>query len=453
VVRRLRRDGHGDRSLSELRRHAQYVRSNCPLCQKVASAKLPAAASTRVIEISEVGAEWSIDTAHLPPDKHGNKYLLVLVDSFSRWTEVKPVQSADADTAAQFLFEVAGRFGRPTSIRSDGGRQFDNHLLDAFMALLGVEKHTTLAYRPQANGRVERYVGEIKRHLRYIVLDRRLREDWSSYIPLIQRMVNTAPHAALGVSPAQLLFGNRVNLDRYLVPSAIPDSARNSVNGIRDEMRKRSVADYLDHMIEAQQAVRERAVDHQHQYNLKRLARFKPGEAPSFSVGDWVLASWPHGKKPDTLSVSWRGPFQIADHDSVRGYYTLQDPTDLELLHPALAGDRLRIYHMGLTNESNINDIVAADTDEAEVEDFVDHYMYECDAKGRLKKLKKHKWQFLARFVDRPASEDVWLSWAEADKLAALDRYSKLHPELEIPPDSSASAVHVRLEMNARDRD
>ena len=100
----------------------------------------------------------------------------------------------------------------------------------------------------------------------------------------------------------------------------------------------------------------------------------------------------------------------------------------------------------------HVNDIVAADTDEAEVEDFVDHYMFDCDAKGRPRKLPKHKWQFLARFVDRPASEDVWLTWAEADKLAALDRYSKLHPELKIPPDS-ASAVYARLEMNARDRD
>ena len=66
-------------------------------------------------------------------------------------------------------------------------------------------------------------------------------------------------------------------------------------------------------------------------------------------------------------------------------------------------------------------------------------------------RLPKSKWQFLARLVDRPASEDVWLSWAEADKLAALDRYSKLHPELKISPDSSVSAVYARLEMFARD--
>ena len=70
---------------------------------------------------------------------------------------------------------------------------------------------------------------------------------------------------------------------------------------------------------------------------------------------------------------------------------------------------------MGLTNQSNINDIVAADTDEAEVEDFVDHFMHEVDAKGHLRRLPKNKWQFLARFVDRPPSEDVWLTWAEAD--------------------------------------
>ena len=44
--------------------------------------------------------------------------------------------------------------------------------------------------------------------------------------------------------------------------------------------------------------------------------------------------------------------------------------------------------------------------------------------------LPKAKWRFLARYED---GEEVWLSWREADPLAALDDYAEAHPELKIP--------------------
>ena len=63
------------------------------------------------------------------------KYMIVLVDSFSRWVEIKAVPEATAEATAQFLCEQIGRFGRPTSIRHDGASHFVNHLLDCYMEL------------------------------------------------------------------------------------------------------------------------------------------------------------------------------------------------------------------------------------------------------------------------------------------------------------------------------
>ena len=48
---------------------------------------------------------------------------------------------------------------------------------------------------------------------------------------------------------------------------------------------------------------------------------------------------------------------------------------------------------------------------------IVDHEMFVYDGK-RKKALPKAKWRFLARYED---GEEVWLSWQEADPLAALD--------------------------------
>jgi hypothetical protein len=60
---------------------------------------------------------------------------------------------------------------------------------------------------------------------------------------------------------------------------------------------------------------------------------------------------------------------------------------------------------------------------------IVDHEMFVYDGK-RKKALPKAKWRFLARYED---GEEVWLSWREADPLAALDDYAQAHPELKIP--------------------
>jgi hypothetical protein len=73
------------------------------------------------------------------------------------------------ESVARFLLKLVGWFGRPKGIRTDGGSQYDSHLIDVFCHLLGFDRHvTTLAYRPQAKGKVERVNKEVGRHLRFI---------------------------------------------------------------------------------------------------------------------------------------------------------------------------------------------------------------------------------------------------------------------------------------------
>ncbi len=63
-------------------------------------------------------------------------------------------------------------------------------------------------------------------------------------------------------------------------------------------------------------------------------------------------------------------------------------------------------------------------TDEAIVESIVDHSMPSS---------KRGEWRFLARFKDSGPEDDVWIPWHKANELPALDRYSKEHPDLNIP--------------------
>jgi hypothetical protein len=59
---------------------------------------------------------------------NGDKYLLILIDSCSRWLELYPIPDLSAEVAAGKLFEYFGRYGRPGQILSDNGPQFINKL-------------------------------------------------------------------------------------------------------------------------------------------------------------------------------------------------------------------------------------------------------------------------------------------------------------------------------------
>ena len=56
---------------------------------------------------SEVMKQVGVDLCNLP-EVDGFEHLIVLIDYFSKWSEVKPVKDESAPTVAAFLYEVMG---------------------------------------------------------------------------------------------------------------------------------------------------------------------------------------------------------------------------------------------------------------------------------------------------------------------------------------------------------
>ena len=61
-------------------------------------------------------------------------HVLVIVDSFSRWTELFHCKDSTAESACRCLLEHFGRFGSPNLIRSDRGPHFANDLIEKIFA-------------------------------------------------------------------------------------------------------------------------------------------------------------------------------------------------------------------------------------------------------------------------------------------------------------------------------
>ena len=61
----------------------------------------------------------------LPPSPFGHVFALVIVDCFSKWTEIYPLRTKAAPEVANMLYrKFIPRFGRPVWLRSDAGLEW-----------------------------------------------------------------------------------------------------------------------------------------------------------------------------------------------------------------------------------------------------------------------------------------------------------------------------------------
>ena len=92
---------------------------------------------------------------------HKKKYLLVMVDKFTKWIEAKPVKTAKAGPVIDFISGVVHRYGVPHSIITDNGSNFTADEVKTWCANLGIKLDYASVNHPQTNGQVERANGLI----------------------------------------------------------------------------------------------------------------------------------------------------------------------------------------------------------------------------------------------------------------------------------------------------
>ena len=79
--------------------------------------------------------------------KQGNKYILSIIDYYTKYVEAIALSTQEAETVVRALEEVFARHGMPSVLLTDQGRNFESHLVASICQLLGIEK-TRTAYHP-----------------------------------------------------------------------------------------------------------------------------------------------------------------------------------------------------------------------------------------------------------------------------------------------------------------
>ncbi len=309
TLQRLLRKGSPTVSRKQMLRDIDAFLQGCVGCQKMRKRSTGSAVTRRVITGSPF-SDLSIDILKLPfPDAYNNQYIVCIVDNFSHWVSTYACANKSAVCATRALIHHIGVFGVPLRLRSDGGGEFCNDIVKQLAHLIDFKQIVIQPYLHTANGVVERVNRSILERLRYILFDRRIKRQpklqWTDLLPLAQRIVNSSTHSAIGTSPARLIFGDNLDIDRCILsrPAA-------PVVG-------KVVPDYVCQLSAMQAAMFEAANDHQVAMQQKIIAKATRANAgkpiKTLAVGDIVLVRPLSDFPVDKLQPNQLGPLYVID--------------------------------------------------------------------------------------------------------------------------------------------
>ncbi|CAN6275108.1 unnamed protein product [Urochloa humidicola] len=96
----------------------------------------------------------------------GYDHILVVIDKFTKWIEVKPIKKHTAAKTIEFFEDITHRFGVPNRIITDNGTNFTAYQFKDWCVERGIKLYMAAVANPKSNGQVEKANGAILKAVR-----------------------------------------------------------------------------------------------------------------------------------------------------------------------------------------------------------------------------------------------------------------------------------------------
>eukprot|EP00112_Aurelia_sp_Birch-Aquarium-sp1_P025425 Seg843.11 transcript_id=Seg843.11/GoldUCD/mRNA.D3Y31 product="putative protein K02A2.6" protein_id=Seg843.11/GoldUCD/D3Y31 len=172
----------------------------------------------------------------------GGEYLLVVIDAYSRFSEVEIVSSTSSKVTIPKLERIFATHGLSQFVKSDNGPPFPGHEFYQFMKELGATHKPSSPLRPQGNAEVERFMQPLEKAIRTANLEGK---DWKRAIFKFLLNYRATPHFTTGHSPATLLFNRNI---RTKLPHPVKENKSNFHQELKekDSIAKAKMKDRAD---------------------------------------------------------------------------------------------------------------------------------------------------------------------------------------------------------------
>ena len=243
----------------------------------------------------------------LPKTENGHKYILTMVDAYSRWAFAVPLKTASAEEVATVMLrDILKDTGMPAQIVSDRGKHFVNKCVRQVMDKLGITGVRLAPYNPSANGLVERYNKTIKENLAMYQDSKDM--DWDEVIPGVLMAYRQSYHASIGCSPFEMLMHvpPRTPADAVMRPAEAMEGIIKAPGAAEKESSRK--------IRRATQFICDRAVKTKQEW--RRLKNLKRPTAREFKVGESVAMDTHHHQH---RNKAMRHRFELGEVTQVLG--------------------------------------------------------------------------------------------------------------------------------------
>lgn len=267
TLQRIQRSYYWPEMKHDIRKYVQ----NCSVCKMTKPTnKIQRAPMGKNRDSNTPWRQIALDfIGPFPLSKNGHRWLLVVVDTFSKYVVLAPLRQATAEKTILMLKEqIFTKFGVPEIIILDNVSQLRSNLFKECAKTYGIKLWYTANYHPQANP-TEAANQTIITAIRAYIKDPKSHRTWDVELHQLACALNSSVHTATGFTPYKILYGEEIvtngKFHELMLDPEIPENDRASwIHNIR---------------VRAQTHLREAYENRKKRYNLRaRKIEYKVGD-------------------------------------------------------------------------------------------------------------------------------------------------------------------------------
>lgn len=294
----------------------QEIKAWCEQCERCCLRKTPTAGLRAPLVSIHSSAPMDlvcVDFLTLEKSKGGIENVLIVTDHFSRFAQAYPTKDQKACTVARVLWRnFFCRFGFPTKLHADQGRNFESAVVRELCKCTGITKTHTTPYHPQGNGTTERFNRTLLNMLG--TLEPHLKPRWHEYVDAMTHAYNCTQHDSTGYTPYYLMFGRHPRLPVDLI------------FGLPTNTEPCGYSEYVQTLHDClSQAYAQANQMSRHAKSQQKKYYDQKAKSQAFSPGDRVLVKVCHVEGRQKLGDRWESrPYIVVKKQPGMPVYVLQ---------------------------------------------------------------------------------------------------------------------------------
>lgn len=158
-----------------------------------------------VFGIDEQWAADLVEVQTLSRYKKGTRYLLTVIDIFSKYAWVRPLKKKTGDEVQKAFLSIFKAGRKPLRLQTDDGKEFYNKTVQSFLKKNGIVHFSTQGDTKASAA--ERFNRTLKERL-YCFFTAKNTLNYQTALPGVIKGYNASPHSRIGMDPRNVMIHN-----------------------------------------------------------------------------------------------------------------------------------------------------------------------------------------------------------------------------------------------------